>query len=109
MTPEELDRILSSDDSLEPSPDFMRKVMESVRRAATEPPPLNFPWFRFAMGLAGCLVAARSGVVLAQQLKSTLPPLASFSGAPEVGMAILAVVVSLAVACVPRLVTRTEE
>ena len=109
MTPDELDRILSSDDSVEPSPDFARKVMESVRRAAVEPPPLSFPWFRFSMGLAGCLVAARSGTALLQGLKASLPPLASFSGAPEVGMAILAVVLSLAIASVPWMVRRTEE
>jgi hypothetical protein len=109
MTPDELDRILSSDDSVEPSPDFMRKVMESVRSAAAEPPPLRFPWFRFAMGLAGCLAAARSGMALLQGMKASLPPLASLSGAPEIGMGILAVVISLAVASVPRMVSRVEE
>ena len=34
MTPEELDRILSSDDTLEPSSGFASKVMASVRREA---------------------------------------------------------------------------
>ena len=40
---EELDRILSSEDSLEPSSGFAGAVMGGVRRLAAEPAPLPFP------------------------------------------------------------------
>ncbi len=45
---DDLDRILLSEESLAPSSGFASAVMDSVREAAMEPPPLAFPWTRFA-------------------------------------------------------------
>ena len=61
---DELDRILSSEEPLVPSSGFAARVMEAVRDAATAPPPLPFPWGRFAIGVAACLVFAASFVLL---------------------------------------------
>lgn len=51
MTPDDLDRILASEESLIPSSGFAASVMEQVHAAATAPPPLPFPWRRFLLGL----------------------------------------------------------
>jgi hypothetical protein len=64
MTPDDLDRILSSEDLLEPSSEFAMEVMAAVRRHAAEPSPLLFPWFRFAAGLAASGAMAVAGTVL---------------------------------------------
>lgn len=100
MTPDDLDRILSSDDLIEPSSGFAMNVMNAVRRQAAEPPPLRFPWSRFAVGLAGCCVAAGAGTVLLRQAETIVAamaaPLAPLVGvAPELGYAATALLVSL--------------
>jgi hypothetical protein len=66
MKPGELDRILSDDDDIVPASGLVASVMDGVRREASVPPPIPFPWGRFAgglvavVGLAACL--AWSGV-----------------------------------------------
>jgi hypothetical protein len=60
----ELDRILSSEEPLTPSSGFAAAVMERVHEAAIEPPPLPFPWTRFAAGVIACGVCAASGAAL---------------------------------------------
>ena len=55
MTPDELDRILSADDDIVPASGLVASVMESVRREASAPPPIPFPWTRLACGLAAVL------------------------------------------------------
>jgi hypothetical protein len=51
MTPEDLDRILGSQELIAPSSGFAASVMERAREAASAPPPLPFPWRRFLLGL----------------------------------------------------------
>jgi hypothetical protein len=54
MNNDELDRILSrslAEEELVPSSGFAASVMEAVRREATEPPPIPFPWKRALAGL----------------------------------------------------------
>lgn len=54
MNNHELDRILSrslTEEALVPSSGFAASVMEAVRREATEPPPIPFPWKRALVGL----------------------------------------------------------
>ncbi len=51
MTPEDLDRILASEEALAPSAGFAASIMERAREAASAPPPLPFPWRRFVLGL----------------------------------------------------------
>ena len=48
MTPEDLDRILASEEPLVPSSGFAAAVMEQVHAAASAPPPLPFPWRRYS-------------------------------------------------------------
>jgi hypothetical protein len=107
MTPDDLDRILSSEDSLEPSSGFAMNVMDSVRRQAAEPPRPRFPWFRFAAGLAACIALAASGTVLLVRSEPVLAamaaPLAPLAAhAPELGYAAAAVLAGLGLAWLPR-------
>jgi hypothetical protein len=54
---DELDRILSEDDEILPSSGFTVSVMEAVRREASTPPPIPFPWKRALPGLAAAALA----------------------------------------------------
>ncbi|HTR26098.1 MAG TPA: hypothetical protein VMI10_19140 [Terriglobales bacterium] len=72
MNHDELDRILSKQDDIQPSSGFAASVMESVRDEASAPPPIPFPWKR---ALPVLLVAvlmlaglAAAGVVTIVQL-----------------------------------------
>ena len=111
MTPDELERILSAEDDLEPSSGFAARVLAAVRRPDAEPPALRFPWLRFAVGvaasgvmaLAGTVLLLRSGPALAT-VTAPLAPLAT--AAPEFGYATTAVLLSLVLASVPRLLAR---
>jgi hypothetical protein len=49
---DEIDRILSNETHLEPSPELARRVMDEVRRVADAPPPLAFPWKSVATAAA---------------------------------------------------------
>ncbi len=46
MDDAEMDRILTRQDEIQPSSGFAASVMEAVRREATAPPPIPFPWKR---------------------------------------------------------------
>lgn len=54
---DELDRILSREQPLSPSPRFAATVMAAVRAEAAVPPPLPFPWKPALAGLAACVPA----------------------------------------------------
>ena len=43
---DDLDRILSDQDEIEPSSGFVSSVMHAVRVEATAPQPIPFPWVR---------------------------------------------------------------
>jgi len=57
MTNDDLDRILSEEEIL-PSSGFAGAVMDAVRREASAPPPIPFPWKRVwpGLGIAGLTV-----------------------------------------------------
>lgn len=57
MRDDELDRILSGNDEIVPSSGFAGEVMEGVRREASAPPAIPFPWKRALPGLAAWVVA----------------------------------------------------
>jgi hypothetical protein len=98
MTPEELDRILSTDDPAPaPSPRFAPNVMAAVRRAADEPSRRRFPWLRFAVGATASLVMAGTGSVL----------LAQSPVATELASAIAATIVTFGLAAAPRILRRS--
>ena len=66
---DELDRILSVDADVVPSSGFARSVMDAVRRDATTPPPIAFPWMRALPLICAAVVAVilvvANGVLLA--------------------------------------------
>jgi hypothetical protein len=90
---EEIDRILSREDEILPSSGFAVSVMDAVRREASAPPPIPFPWKRALPGLvvAGLAVALVLVAIVRAiaQLKSTpapqlsLPMPSAFNGGLE--------------------------
>ena len=60
-----LDCILSADEDIVPSSAFVRNVMVAVRREASTPAPISFPWWRVAPGLAVCGVALTAFLIIA--------------------------------------------
>lgn len=71
----EMNRILSRDDEILPSSGFTASVMDAVRREATAPPPIPFPWKR---ALPGVVVG---GLVLAWILIAWIADLSRSIGA----------------------------
>jgi hypothetical protein len=67
MKPDELDRILSSESEIVPSPGFARSVMAAVRREAAVPPPIPFPWMLALPGLLSCIIAIVWPLILAMR------------------------------------------
>jgi len=107
MTPERLERILAAEDPIEPSSSFGRNVMAAVRREAAEPAPLPFPWPRFMVGLAACVVMAAAAATVLLRIDVLLPDVVTaFAGAwPTLGYAALALIGSLALTRLPRVFT----
>lgn len=58
MKPDDLDRILLTDDDLVPASGLASSVMDMVRGEASAPPPIPFPWGRLASGLVAVLALA---------------------------------------------------
>jgi hypothetical protein len=108
MTPDELDRILSSEDSLTPSSGFTAKVLAAVRMPPAQPLRRPFPWLRFGTGLAASAMMAGAGAILLDRSTPTLatlvPSLAAV--ASQFALAAAVTVLSLAIAVVPRLLAR---
>jgi hypothetical protein len=52
---DDIDRVLSNEDSIVPSSGFAASVMEAVQREAETPPPIPFPWKRALPGLVSCV------------------------------------------------------
>jgi hypothetical protein len=88
---DDLDRILRSEEPLEASSGFAAAVMDRVHAVSTEPPPLPFPWTRFAAGAIACGVWAAAGAVLYATIDLSTLSLASDAAAslrtaaPELG------------------------
>ena len=108
MTNDELDRILASDDALEPSSGFSSSVMEAVRREAAAPASPPFPWARFGIGIAASGAMAAAGTLLLLDCQPTLAtafaPLAT--AAPELVYAAAALLLTLGLISIPRLLSR---
>jgi hypothetical protein len=98
---DDIDRILSSERLLEPSPDFTRRVLNEVQREARTPPPIPFPWRRVAaaatlLALASTAAAAMPAVrEPARRVLETLDGIDwPIAGAP-IGTLVLALVIVL--------------
>jgi hypothetical protein len=108
MTPDDIDRILSTDELLDPSSGFALSVMEAVHQQMDLPPSPAFPWLRFAVGLIACVVVAASGTVLllrvAPALDTLSVPLDFLRGAePELGCVTAALLLSFALVALRKL------
>ena len=79
---DEIDRILSSEAPIEPSPALTRRVMDEVRRTAEAPPPLAFPWRRVAAA-AVLLCLANTGALATPALREPTQRMISALGAIE--------------------------
>jgi hypothetical protein len=65
MKQDEFDRTLSEEIDIVPSPGFVSGVMDAVRRDASAPPPIPFPWRRALPGLtAGALALVAMIIVV---------------------------------------------
>jgi len=65
MSDDDLDRILSRTDDLEPSSCFVKNVMDAVRQEASAPAPIAFPWKRALPGLVLCVLSLATMCVAA--------------------------------------------
>src|SRR6516164_3983989 len=81
MTPDELDRILSSEDSLTPSSGFTANVLAAVHMPPAQPLRRPFPWLRFVTGLAASGLMAGAGAILLDRSALALATLAPFFAA----------------------------
>jgi hypothetical protein len=61
MQPDELDRLLSKEGSISPSPDFTATVMSAVRREAATPRGIGFPWKPVVFGIATAALSVVAG------------------------------------------------
>ena len=57
MRDDELDGIFSGEQGIVPSSGFTRSVMDAVRREASAPAPIPFPWQRVLPGLVLCVLS----------------------------------------------------
>ena len=69
MWQEDFDRILSDEEEILPSSGFAASVMDAVRREASAPPPIPFPWKR---AMPGLVVAGLSLVLVFVEVLSQL-------------------------------------
>ena len=111
MMPDELDEILRSDETIEPSPGFMGAVMGAVYQESTEPPPLRFPWSRFGIGVAACAVMTGSAGALWSRVEVSAPRallhLASLNSVlPQLAYATATILITLVLLSLPRLTGR---
>ena len=60
-----IDRILSGDQEVIPSPTFVRNVMATVRHVASTPASVPFPWLRVLPGLAIAAVGLIALLIIA--------------------------------------------
>jgi hypothetical protein len=66
---DDLERILSTDDAPEPSSGFVAAVMEALEAERSLPPPMPFPWRRYALGSVTLAGASIAGVALGRHLE----------------------------------------
>ena len=96
MPNDELERILSEEREIQPSPMFAAKVMAAVQREAAAPPPIAFPWRRALPGFAGA--AAVLGYAIAQTPadRTTVPiPAGWIDSAQHLGLGWMALAFAL--------------
>jgi hypothetical protein len=98
-----LDRILASEPPIVPSSGFAARVRDAVEEAASEAPPLPFPWSRFTLAVLATFVSVVAGLWLLQRVDVSPVVVALASLGPELGYALAAMLATLAVLYAPRL------
>lgn len=86
MRDDELDRMFSVEQRIVPSANFTRNVMDAVRREASAPAPIAFPWKRALPGLVLCILSL-VGMFVAELMRPGSPRLHEASG-PSIWTAI---------------------
>lgn len=61
---DKLDALLTSDETVTPSPGFVASVMQAVHQSAKAPSAIRFPWRRFAAGILLGLLCLTLGIPL---------------------------------------------
>lgn len=99
MRDDDLDRVLSREETIAPSARFVDSVMVAVRRENATPAPISFPWKRALPGIAAAIVSI---VLLGVEISSSLaaPPtswhpgdaLSAWDGVTVVWIAVAAIV-----------------
>lgn len=73
-----IDRVLTEEAAVQPSPGFAHRVMREVHRTAEEPRPIPFPWRLFVVGTAaGAVLLLLLVIAVAQRVP------AAATGAPS--------------------------
>jgi len=104
---DDVDRVLAGEEDVVPSSGFTASVMEAVRREASIPPPIPFPWTRALPGLAAAVLAlvlavagtfavSRPGAAPAARVVSALVPLLEAVEAAGGQWVVLALLLTLA-------------
>ncbi|MDJ0911368.1 MAG: hypothetical protein QNI99_19445 [Woeseiaceae bacterium] len=57
MKSDDIDKVLTNEEVITPSPDFLASVMRAVRRQAAALPPMKFPWLRLLPAILAMFVA----------------------------------------------------
>ena len=100
MRHDEIDRILSEEEDIIPSSDFVPVVMDAVLREATTPPPIPFPWKRGLAGLAASILVLVLFLVVAPPVPaadfSALVTILEAATAIEASWIVLALLLSFA-------------
>ncbi len=60
---DDVDRVLADEEEIVPSSAFTASVMEAIRREASTPPPIPFPWTRALPGFVAGALALTLAVV----------------------------------------------
>ena len=67
MIMDELDRILGSEQPLQPSSGLADSIMEAVRQEARQPEPIRFPWGWFIPAIIAAVTILVAGLMVAVQ------------------------------------------
>jgi hypothetical protein len=100
-----IDKILLTDDRIAPSSGFQSRVMDAVIADEHKRPPLPFPWGRFGVGVAACLLWAVAGGLVMSWIDWSVfaPAVSAIAFEPAMRFAAAATFVSLVVVAIPRL------